>query len=240
MNLTPELVVALDFPSPREALDLAARLRGVVNWVKVGLELFLAGGQSLVETLKTMGFRVFLDLKFMDIPNTVSAAVARGTAMGADMLTIHALGGRAMAEAALSGREQALAPNQTPPIILGVTILTSMGPADLVWDPDANATSLRTLAVNLAVAAQEWKLDGVVCSGQEVRAIRQQCRVPFNLLTPGIRLPGANAGDQARVCTPAQAVKDGSTFLVVGRPITKAADAVEAARAYREEIGQHR
>lgn len=238
MNPAPELVVALDFPSPDEALDLASRLRGVVNWVKVGLELFLAGGQTMVTALKHRGFCVFLDLKFMDIPNTVQAAVARATAMGADMLTIHTLGGRTMAQAALTGRDQGVGPGQTPPLILGVTILTSLGPADLIWNPQGSDEDLRALTVDLAVAAQDWGLDGVVCSGKEVRAIRHHCRAPFNLLTPGIRLPGANAGDQTRVCTPAQAAKDGSTFLVVGRPITRAIDPVDAARAYRAEIGQ--
>lgn len=236
MTRAPELIVALDFPEPQTALDLAARLRGVVNWVKIGLELFLAGGRPMLDALKNMGFRVFLDLKFMDIPNTVQAAVARATAMGADMLTIHTLGGRNMAQAALAGRDQAMTPGQIQPLILGVTILTSMGPADLIWNPTGTADDLRRLAVDLAVSAQGWKLDGVVCSGQEVSAIRTACCEPFNILTPGIRLPGAQVGDQTRVCTPAQAAKDGSTFLVVGRPITKAADPENAARMYREEI----
>lgn len=236
MKQIPELIVALDFPEPQAALDLAARLRGVVNWVKVGLELFLVGGRPMIETLKDMGFRVFLDLKFMDIPNTVQAAVARATAMGADMLTIHTLGGRTMAQAALAGRDQVTAPGQTAPLILGVTILTSMGPADLIWNPTGADEDLRRFAVDLAVAAQGWKLDGAVCSGQEVSAIRTACCEPFNILTPGIRLPGAHAGDQARVCTPAQAAKDGSTFLVVGRPIIRAADPENAARLYREAI----
>ncbi len=238
MTRTPELIVALDFPEPQTALDLAARLRGIVNWVKVGLELFLAGGRPMLDALKNMGFRVFLDLKFMDIPNTVQAAVARATAMGADMLTIHTLGGRNMAQAALAGRDQAMTPGQTQPLILGVTILTSLGPADLVWNPHGCDEDLRAQTVELAVAAQGWGLDGVVCSGREVRAIRRHCQVPFSLLTPGIRLPGASVGDQTRVCTPAQAAKDGSTFLVVGRPITKATDVADAARAYRAEIEQ--
>ncbi|NCD24917.1 MAG: orotidine-5'-phosphate decarboxylase [Deltaproteobacteria bacterium] len=238
MIQTPELIVALDFPNQREALDLASRLRGVVNWVKVGLELFLVGGQPLVEELKEAGFQVFLDLKFMDIPNTVQAAVSRATAMGADMLTIHTLGGRAMAEAALVGREAAMTAGQAAPRVLGVTILTSMGPADLVWNPHGSDEDLQAQTVELAMAAQNWGLDGVVCSGREVRAIRRRCEASFNLLTPGIRLPGANAGDQTRVCTPAQAVRDGSTFLVVGRPITRASDPVDAAKTYHAEIAQ--
>jgi len=232
----PALVVALDFAQADPALEMAARLRGVVPWVKVGLELYLQAGSSLVARLKNMGFSVFLDLKFMDIPNTVQGAVAQATRMGADMLTIHALGGRAMAEAAVEGRDKALAPGQTSPLILGVTILTSMGPADLAWNSEGTAEDLRRLTVHLARQAQNWKLDGVVCSGREVCDIRQACGVDFQLLTPGIRLPDADAGDQTRVCTPAQAARDGSDFLVVGRPITRAEDPVRAARMYREAI----
>jgi orotidine-5'-phosphate decarboxylase len=233
---TPELVVALDFAQAAPALELAARLRGVVPWVKVGLELYLDAGRDLVARLKDMGFSVFLDLKFMDIPNTVQAAVAQGTRMGADMMTIHALGGRAMAEAAIAGRDQALVSGQSSPLILGVTVLTSMGPGDLVWNPGGTAEELRALTVHLALRAQNWKLDGVVCSGREVCDIRQACGADFRLLTPGIRLPDAEAGDQARVCTPAQAARDGSDYLVVGRPVTRAHDAVRAARMYLEAI----
>ena len=236
MKSVPALVVALDFPETTQALSLAARLRGVVPWVKVGLELFLDSGKDLPARLKDMGFRVFLDLKFMDIPNTVQAATAQATRMGADMLTVHALGGRAMCEAAAAGRDQALAAGQTPPRILGVTLLTSLGPGDLAWNPDATADDLRDLTVQLARDAQNWKLDGVVCSGREVRVIRQACGASFQLLTPGIRLPDADSGDQSRVCTPAQAARDGSNYLVVGRPITRSDDPVQAARNYLEKI----
>ena len=236
MNAAPALIVALDFPEAAQALSLASRLRGVVPWVKVGLELFLNGGKELPARLKDMGFKVFLDLKFMDIPNTVQAATAQATRMGADMLTIHALGGRAMCEAAAAGRDQALAAGQTPPGILAVTLLTSLGPADLAWNPEASADDLRDLTVHLARSAQNWKLDGVVCSGREVRAIRQACGASFQLLTPGIRLPDADSGDQSRVCTPDQAARDGSNYLVVGRPITRSEDHVQAARNYLETI----
>ena len=228
------LVVALDFAEATEALEFASRLRGLVPWVKVGLELYLAGGRELIGRLKDMGFSVFLDLKFMDIPNTVQAAVAQATRMGADMLTIHALGGGSMAGAAVAGRSLGMAPGQTAPLILGVTILTSMGPSDLAWNPDASAEDLRAMTVHLARQAQNWKLDGVVCSGREVCDIRQACGAHFKLLTPGIRLPDADAGDQTRVCTPAQAVRDGSDFLVVGRPVTRAENPEEAARMYLE------
>ena len=232
MKTTPALVVALDFAQPGPALDLASRLQGIVPWVKVGLELYLAAGQGIVARLKDMGYLVFLDLKFMDIPNTVQAATAQATRMGADMLTIHTLGGRTMCEAAVAGRDQALASGQTPPLVLGVTLLTSLAPGDLAWNPHGTAEDLRDLTATLALLAQNWKLDGVVCSGKEVRVIRETCGASFQLLTPGIRLPDADAGDQTRICTPAQAARDGSNFLVVGRPITRADNPVHAARMY--------
>jgi orotidine-5'-phosphate decarboxylase len=236
MKSASALVVALDFPETSQALALASRLQGITPWVKVGLELFLDGGKDLPARLKDMGFKVFLDLKFMDIPNTVQAATAQATRMGADMLTVHALGGQTMCEAAAAGRDQALKAGQTPPCLLGVTLLTSLSPGDLAWNPDATADDLRDLAVQLARSAQNWKLDGVVCSGKEVRVIRQACGASFQLLTPGIRLPDADSGDQSRVCTPAQAARDGSNFLVVGRPITRAEDPVQAAWSYLKAI----
>lgn len=236
MKTSPALVVALDFPETAQALSLASSLQGVVPWVKVGLELYLHSGQELIARLKDMDFKVFLDLKFMDIPNTVQAATAQATRMGADMLTVHALGGRAMCEAAATGRAQGLAPGQAPPLILAVTLLTSLGPKDLAWNSDATEADLRDLTVHLAQGAQNWKLDGVVCSGREVRVIRQACGASFQLLTPGIRLPDADCGDQSRVCTPAQAASDGSDYLVVGRPITRSDNPVQAARNYLKTI----
>lgn len=236
MKAKPALIVALDFPQANPALDLAIRLQGLVPWVKVGLELYLDAGQSLVARLKSMGFRVFLDLKFMDIPNTVQAAVAQATRMGAEMLTIHTLGGQNMCEAATAGRDQALTTGQTPPLILGVTLLTSLGPGDLPWVRSGQTEKVSDLTGHLARQAQIWKLDGVVCSGREVRDIRETCGASFRILTPGIRLPEADAGDQTRISTPGQAARDGSDFLVVGRPITRADDPVRAARTYLEAI----
>lgn len=238
MSNTPkaELVLALDFPEPAPALALAEQLRGIVTWMKVGLELYLIGGQPLIARLKNLGFRVFLDLKFMDIPNTVQGAVAQATRMGADMLTLHALGGKNMSEGALAGRDKGLTNGQTPPILLAVTVLTSMGPQDLIWKHDATDADVTSTVSLLASSVQSWKLDGVVCSGREVRAIRGTCGPDFQLLTPGIRMPNGEAGDQTRVCTPAQAVRDGSNFLVVGRPITKASDPVHMARLFLEDI----
>lgn len=235
MHHLPELVVALDFPQADPALRLARQLRGVVPWVKVGLELYLDSGQKIVARLKGMDFQVFLDLKFMDIPNTVQAATAQAVRMGADMLTIHTLGGEDMCRAARAGRDQAMPAGQTPPTILGVTVLTSLKPDHLPWNPQGTAQDLHDFTVRLAGMAQSWGLDGAVCSGREVRAIREACGNAFKLLTPGIRLPDAQAGDQSRVCTPSRAARDGSNYLVVGRPITQAGDPVAAARTYLEK-----
>lgn len=234
MSTSAAIVVALDFPESAPALDLAARLKGVVPWVKVGLELYLAAGSAVLAQLKDMGFLVFLDLKFMDIPNTVHAAVRQATLQGADMITLHTLGGEAMCRAALTGRAEERGTGNGP-ILLGVTLLTSLGPADLVWNSQSTPADLESLTLDLARRAQNWDLDGVVCSGREVRAIRQACGASFQILTPGIRLPQADAGDQSRVCTPDQARRDGSNFLVIGRPITTADDPVHTAHMYSDQ-----
>lgn len=238
MTNSATLIVALDFPLTEPALSLARKLCGLVSWVKIGLELYLAAGSKLIAQLKEMGFKVFLDLKFMDIPNTVQAAVAQGTVMGADMLTIHVLGGEKMCRAAVLGRDQALATGQGLPLIFGVTVLTSLGLEDLIWNPHGSLSELEQLTTSLAHSAQRWDLDGVVCSGAEISAIRQACGVKFGILTPGIRLPGADVGDQARICTPGQAVLAGSNFLVVGRPITRAVDPAYMAQKYIQAMEQ--
>lgn len=238
MKNSSTLVVALDFPRAEPALDLANQLRPVLKWVKVGLELYLAAGRKFILELKDMGYQVFLDLKFMDIPNTVQSAVAQSTALGIDMLTIHLLGGQKMCAAALAGRHQGLGPAQKPPLIYGVTLLTSLSPQDLIWKPQATTEDMQALATALAQGGQHWGLDGVVCSGAEISAIRQACGPTMGILTPGIRLPDAETGDQQRVCTPGQAVQAGSNFLVVGRPITRAADPLAMAHNYLQAMAQ--
>lgn len=238
MTNTPALVVALDFPNAQSAFTLARQLQGIVSWVKVGLELYLAAGPSLISQLKDMGFHIFLDLKFMDIPNTVQGAVAQGTAMGVDMLTIHLLGGQKMCAAALEGRAQTLTPGQIPPLIFGVTLLTSLGSQDLIWDPHGSPKKLQHVTVTLAQKAHHWNIDGVVCSGAEISGIRQTCGPDLGILTPGIRLPHADKGDQCRICTPAQAIRAGSNFLVVGRPITRATNPVRMAQDYNQAMYQ--
>lgn len=229
-----ELVVALDYPDSGSALEMAAELKGVCPWVKVGLELFTAAGPGVVGRLKDMDFKVFLDLKFFDIPNTVRGAVRSAANLGADMVNIHLLGGSRMAEAALQGRDESSTKGKGP-LIFGVTVLTSMGKGDL---PLSDSPDPGALALDLAVKAKHYVMDGIVCSGFEVPAVKKACGYDFMCLTPGIR-PGGGPGDsddQRRVVTPAQAVKSGSDFLVLGRPITAAPSPAKAVRSVLDEM----
>jgi orotidine-5'-phosphate decarboxylase len=227
-----ELIVALDFPSQKQAVAMAEALSGHVRWLKVGLELFCRTGPEIISILKSLGFKVFLDLKFMDIPNTVRGAVASACAAGADMLTIHLMGGQAMAAAALEGTR---ATTSQRPLLIGVSILTSMSGADLPFA--AAHVNLEETVLDLAGHARKWGLDGIVCSGQEVQRVRQQSPRPFAIVTPGIRLSDQEGkDDQKRVSTPEVAVAAGSDYLVVGRPITRADDPVHASLCYLDAI----
>ncbi|EGY26555.1 orotidine 5'-phosphate decarboxylase [Desulfovibrio sp. A2] len=228
-----ELVVALDYPAMDAALATARLLRGAAHaaedaggrlWMKVGLELFTASGPEVVARLKDMGFPVFLDLKFHDIPNTVRGAVRSAVATGADMCNIHLSGGERMCRAAVEGLAEGAAARGygVAPILLGVTVLTSVAPGELPGGADPSAEAAR-----LAVCGREWGLSGVVCSGYEAEGIKRRCGRDFICLTPGIRpaaRDGAGTGgdDQRRVMTPAEAVRAGSDYLVVGRPVTGA------------------
>lgn len=207
------LVVALDFPSVADALDLARNLNGLPLWFKVGLELFTAGGPGVVDTLRDMNFSVFLDLKFHDIPNTVQSATRTAAALGVNMTTLHVDGGEAMVRAAVEGKREAMEAGHKGPLLMGITVLTSTA--------EKGSGEIRDLVVQRAMQAKEWGLDGVVCSGQEAAAVKAACGKDFLCLCPGIRFSGGAVGDQARVTTPEQAVKDGADFLVMGRPITR-------------------
>ncbi len=219
-----ELVAALDFQTGREALTLAAKLRGIVPWAKVGLELFAAEGPPVVAGLKEMGFRVFLDLKFHDIPNTVQGAVRSAAALGADLTTLHHAGGERMAQAALQGLHDA----GSGMLIFAVTILTSTSPSEAGL---ADARAVTEAVAAKALQARQWGLPGVVCSGLEAAAVKAAAGPNFLCLCPGIRLAGESGGDdQRRVMTPGEAVAAGADFLVMGRPITRAADPAAAAR----------
>jgi len=221
-----ELVVALDYKDAKSALEMARSLQGAVTWMKVGLELFTAEGPAVVTGLKKLGFKVFLDMKFFDIPNTVQGAVRSAARLGVDMVNIHALGGERMAKCAMAGCLEGVPEGAKPPIVLAVTMLTSMSEGDL---PVAGAPHPSEMALDLAVKAKQYGLNGVVCSGLEAEAIKQACGPDFICLTPGIRPAASASDDQRRVVTPAQAVRNGSDFLVVGRPITGAAAPAEAA-----------
>ena len=228
----PQLAVALDVPEKQRALALASQLRGTVPWCKVGMELFTHVGPGLLEELSSMGFSVFLDLKFYDIPNTVAQAVKAAAAVGVNMLTLHCQGGERMCRAAAEAAADAAAglAGQRP-LLFGVTVLTSFAPGEM---PGITAQP-SDFALELARQAGPWGLDGVVCSGHEAAAIKASCP-GLRCLCPGIRPAGSAAGDQRRVMTPALAVAAGADYLVVGRPITASADPLATARQIVAEM----
>ena len=218
------LVMALDFPEAAPALRIAEKVRGVVPWVKVGMELFSAEGPSVVHALKDIGFSVLLDLKLHDIPNSVQGAVLAAARLRTDMITLHVVGGERMIRAAVDAAHSS--PHR--PLLFGVTVLTSMAPGEFFASRAQSAKALVNVAKKLALHAQAWGMDGVVCSGHEVRRIRQA--TGLRCLTPGIRPAQTAQDDQRRTVSPAGAVLAGSDYLVVGRPITAAPDPVLAAK----------
>jgi orotidine-5'-phosphate decarboxylase len=226
------LIVALDVPSPAEARDIAGELRGLCRWFKVGLQLYLAAGNSVVEELASRGFSVFLDLKFHDIPNTVAGAVRSAASSGASLLTVHAAGGPAM----LAAAAEAAAFSPVGVRLLAVTVLTSMDETQL--QATGIAAAPREQVLRLARMAAANGIDGLVCSAEEAEALRRELGSAAFLVTPGIRPAGADAGDQKRVTTPADAIRAGADALVVGRPILRAPDPAEAAEAILDEIAR--
>lgn len=226
-----ELIVALDVSSTAAVEEAVDRLGDAVSFYKIGLELFSAEGPAVVRAVKERGKKVFLDLKLHDIPRTVERAVKSAGALGVDLMTIHASGGKAMIRAA---KDAALTFGAAAPKILAVTLLTSLDQSDLddLGVGRAVADQVRALGT-LAVANGA---DGIVCSPKEVAAMRVALGPDALLVTPGVRPAGAAVGDQKRVATPAQAVRDGSTHLVVGRPILQAEDPYAAALAILAEM----
>ncbi|NIR28801.1 MAG: orotidine-5'-phosphate decarboxylase [Gammaproteobacteria bacterium] len=226
----PRVVVALDFPDARDALALARRLNARRCAVKVGHELFVRSGPEVVRSLRELGFRVFLDLKFHDIPNTVAAGCRAAAELGVWLVTVHAAGGRRMLAAALEGVSR----TRPRPLVIAVTVLTSLGEADLAEAGFAGAPV--DTALRLARLAHACGVDGVVCSPEELEALRGVLPPPFRLITPGIRPRGAALEDQRRVMSAGDAVRRGADHLVIGRPITRAADPLAALGAIEAEI----
>ena len=228
MNARERLIVALDVPSEGDARALADALAGHVGMFKVGSQLFSAAGPDVVHELVARGEKVFLDVKYHDIPNTVAGAVAAASRLGVSLMTVHALGGLAMMGAAV-GAMPAMGAR-----LLAVTVLTSHDEVDL--GTIGLAGDVATNVKRLARLAKEAKVDGVVASPHEVALVRECCGDDFLVVTPGIRPAGARAGDQARAATPAAALAAGADYLVVGRPITEAKDPAAAADAIVREM----
>jgi orotidine-5'-phosphate decarboxylase len=231
----PEVIVALDVADAAAADALRARLGGEATWLKIGLELFCAEGPPIVRKLGAAGNRVMLDLKLHDIPQTVARAVAQAGRLGAELVTVHASGGRAMLVAAAeAARGMATEAGATRPRILAVTVLTSMDGADLA--ETGCAGGVEALVMQRARLAADAGCDGVVASPQEAAAIRRMAPAGFLIVTPGVRLAGAEKGDQKRVMTPGEARRAGADLVVVGRPITEADDPRGALAAIAAEF----
>ena len=225
------VIVALDFATPEAALYMAAQLDPAQCRVKVGKELFTRGGPAMVEALHNQGFELFLDLKFHDIPNTVARACTAAADLGVWMVNVHASTGRsAMTQAA-----EALAQFAQRPLLTAVTVLTSFSQQELSEVSPGEVLAERVS--RLAGLAKDCGLDGVVCSPHEAADLSQSLGSDFALVTPGVRPEGSAAGDQTRIMTPAQAIKAGSTYLVIGRPITQAPDPVAALNQINLSLG---
>ncbi len=225
-----KIIVALDYADAASALALVDRLDPALCRLKVGKELFTVAGPELVRALVARGFDVFLDLKFHDIPNTVAAACRAAAGLGVWMLNVHASGGSRMMTAA----HAALATLPQPPLLIAVTVLTSMNGEDLGEIGVTSAPADQVL--RLARLAQASQLDGVVCSAQEAALLRLNLGAAFRLVTPGIRPAGADSGDQRRVMTPVEALHAGASDLVIGRPITAATDPLAALQQIHFDI----
>lgn len=226
----PRVIVALDFPTASEALAFTCRLSPRECRLKVGFELFTGAGPALIETLVQKGFDVFLDLKFHDIPHTVARACEAAARLGVWMLNVHALGGQRMLIAA----REALEKLQRRPLLIAVTVLTSHTSADFA--SIGLAATPETQVFDLAALAKACGLDGVVCSAREAASLRARHGDHFRLVTPGIRPIGFGADDQQRIATPLEAVRAGADYLVIGRPITQAADPITTLATINQQL----
>lgn len=224
-----KLIAALDFHTKEDALALVEKLGDNVVFYKVGMELFYAVGDSIIRDLKERNKKIFLDLKLHDIPNTVAQGLCSLLRQGADIMTIHSQGGYTMMKTAVDTvRAEAKRLNVPAPKIIAITVLTSINEDD--WQGLGQITPIKEQVVRLAKLAKQAGLDGVVASPKEAKAIREACGADFMIVTPGVRPAGASLDDQSRVATPAKALQDGATHLVIGRPIRAAKDPVVAAK----------
>ncbi|CAM3725469.1 orotidine-5'-phosphate decarboxylase [Cohnella lubricantis] len=234
-----KVMVALDKPDEASALRLADQLQGSGCWAKVGMELFYAAGPGIIGELKARGFRVFLDVKMHDIPNTVRGGSRSIARLGADMFNVHAAGGAAMMSAAMQGVQDAIdagdASVSAQPLVIAVTQLTSTS-RETMNDEIGIPGTVEDAVVHYARLAKQAGLNGVVASPLEVEAIKTACGDEFLTVTPGIRPRGADIGDQTRITTPLDAVRLGTDYLVIGRPITGASDPAEAYQSILEEM----
>ncbi|WP_208642026.1 orotidine-5'-phosphate decarboxylase [Idiomarina ramblicola] len=228
----PKVYVALDCQTQEEADNLVSKLPAGKVGLKVGKELFTAIGPDWVKKQVAQGFSVFLDLKFHDIPNTVAKAVTSAAKMGVDIVNVHASGGTEM----MSAAKDALKPFEKPPLLIAVTVLTSMSDADLA-EVGIQLTAEQQV-LKLAKLAHQSGLDGVVCSAQEAKMLKSSIGTSFKLVTPGIRPANSAAGDQKRVMTPAEAIEAGVDYMVIGRPITQAGDPTAAITEILSSIGE--
>jgi orotidine-5'-phosphate decarboxylase len=229
-SMNDRLIVALDFPKAELALSLVDRLEGSCRWFKVGLELYLAEGNSFIAELQRRGFSVFLDLKLHDIPNTVASAIKSARRLGAGMLTVHAAGGPEMLRAAADAAGE----DADSPVLLAVTVLTSMDAAQLASTGISAAPTEQV--ERLAKMAIGCGIPGLVSSAEEVAELRAKLGSEAILVIPGIRPAGTETGDQKRVATPGAAIASGASYLVVGRPITRAPDPAAALQAILREM----
>lgn len=229
MNMK-RIIVALDFPSAELALRFARQLDPAQCRLKVGFELYVAAGPDLVRQLVDAGFDVFLDLKFHDIPNTVASACRSAADLGVWMMNVHASGGAVM----MSAAAEAVASVSCSPLLIAVTVLTSMDQQQM--SGIGLDMPIAEQVMRLASLTQESGLDGVVCSAQEARLLRSALDNEFSLVTPGIRPLGSSSDDQSRIVTPRQAIADGSSYLVIGRPITQAKDPVSVLAQINADI----
>jgi orotidine-5'-phosphate decarboxylase len=234
-RMTDRIIVPLDVATEAEAIALVDRLPQVTFW-KVGLELFVSSGSRILEVLKSRNKRIFLDLKFHDIPNTMAGACRAAAGYGVDLLTVHATAGLAALQAAQAAAEAgAIAAGLPTPRLIAVTLLTSINPRSLAFELKV-PLELDDFALQMALMAEESGLAGVVCSPLEVAQLKNVCRPGFVFVCPGVRPTWAEKGDQQRSLTPAAAMKAGADYLVIGRPITGAIDAADAFKRIVEEI----